>query len=106
MKLYDDDVVSLDDEGITIKHYTNRRRLRHIPYSAVEQLDRIDLRLWTGKYRLVGISPGRPFHFFPWDPHRASKTEALAIDLGRRMRIAISPDNTDAVQQLIEERIG
>ena len=106
MKLYDDSVVALDEAGITIKSYGRPGSHRNISYSEVRDVSLISLRIGTGRWRLVGISPGRPFHFFHWDSHRASKSHGLSLDLGRRRKTAITPEDPDRMLALIAERIG
>ena len=105
--LYEDPVVALDDDGITIKSYGRPGSERHISYSDIRDISRIRLGIGTGRWRLVGISPGRPFHFFHWDPNRASKSHGLSLSLGRRRRrTAITPEDPGRVLALVSERIG
>lgn len=83
MATYDDDAISLDDSGITIKHYHLPGRTRHIPYNDIMRAELVALRFCTGRRRLVGFSPGRPRHFFHWDRERSAKTHGVSLDVGR-----------------------
>jgi hypothetical protein len=103
---YDDGAVSLDDSGITIKHYHLPGRTRNIPYDDIVRAEPIALRFGTGRYRLVGFSPGRPRHFFHWDGERSAKTRGVSLDVGRWRRLAITPDDPDAVLDHIRSKIG
>jgi hypothetical protein len=40
------------------------------------------------------------------DPQRSSKDEALILDLGRRVRPFLTPDDVDAVAVVIHQRTG
>lgn len=106
MSVYDDQSITLGDDGITIKSYVRPGRSRHIRYEDLAGASLVTLRFGTGRYRLVGYSPGRPRHFFHWDPHRSSKTQAVSLDVGRWRRIAITPDDPVQVHALIEARTG
>ena len=105
MAAYEDETVSLGDTGITIKHYFWPGRRRHIAYGDVVGAESISLRFGTGRYRLVGFSPGRPRHFFHWDRNRSAKSRGVSLDLGRWRRLAITPDDPDRVLALIRNRI-
>ncbi len=106
MNLYDDPVVALDEGGITIKNYGRPGKQRQIRYSELSDVRLISLGIGTGRWRLLGISPGRPFHFFHWDPNRASKSHSLSLDLGRIRKTAITPEDPERVLMLISDRIG
>ncbi len=102
---YEDEGIVLNGTGITIKHYHRPGRARHVPYDAIERAEQISLGFGTGRYRLVGISPGRPRHFFHWDAKRTAKDRGVSLDVGGWRRIAITPDDPDHVLSLIDDRI-
>jgi hypothetical protein len=56
----------------------------------------------TGRLRIWGS--GDPRLWWHLDPGRPRKRTALVIDLGRRVRPAITPDDPGAVLRIIEER--
>ena len=79
---------------------------RTIPFATIRSAELIDLKFGTGKYRLVGISPGRLRTFFHWDSSRASKPVAISLDTGARLRRAISPEDPERVLELIEASLA
>jgi hypothetical protein len=97
MATYDDDAVTLDETGITVKNYSLPGRPRTIRYNDIVQAEIIDLGFGTGRHQLVGIGPLRPRLFFHWDRKRATKSRGISLDLGRRLRLAITPDEPDRV---------
>jgi hypothetical protein len=99
-------VVSVDERGVTIKNGLRPGAESLIPFAKIRSARLMDLRVGTGRYRLVGISPGRPFHFFHWDRDRAAKRVAISLDTGRWIKRAITPDDAAAVFGIIEDHIG
>lgn len=106
MIMYEDDAVVLDDSGVTIKHYHRPGRPRHISYADVMSAELISLGFATGRYQLIGFSPGRPRHFFHWDHKRSTKRRGVSLDIGRWRRLAITPDDPDVVIGFIQDRSG
>ena len=97
MATYDDEVVTLDEAGVTVKSYYLPGRPRRISYDDIVGVASIRLGFGTGRHQLVGIGPLRPRTFFPWDRKRAAKSRTLSLDLGRWLRVAITPDEPDEV---------
>ena len=106
MGLYEDATVLVDERGITVKNNGRPGKSRMIEYGEIREAQLIDLRFGTGKYRLVGISPGRPRTFFHWDRDRTHKPVGISLDTGRWLRRAITPEDPGTVIELIEERIS
>lgn len=104
MATYDDDVVTLDDTGITIKNYYFPDRPRQIRYNKIIHSELITLGFGTGRHQLVGLGPLRPRLFFHWDRKRSTKSRGLSLDLGHWLRLAITPDEPDQVLALIGSR--
>ena len=97
MTTYDDDAVTLDETGIIVKNYYLPGRPRTIRYDEIVHAEIIDLGFGTGRHQLVGIGPLRPRLFFHWDRKRSTKSRGLSLDLGRRLRLAITPDDPERV---------
>jgi hypothetical protein len=97
MGTHDDDAVTLDETGITVKNYYLPGRPRTIRYDEIVHAEMIQLGFFTGRHQLVGIGPLRPRLFFHWDRKRSTKLHGLSLDLGRRLRLAITPDEPDRV---------
>lgn len=101
-----DAVVTLDESGLTVRDYYLPRRPRHVRYDEIVHAEVIDLGFWTGRHQLVGIGPFRPRLFFPWDRRRAGKSQAVVIDLGKWLRIAVTPEDPDRLLATLRERIS
>ena len=97
MANYDDDTVTLDERGITVKNYYLPGRPRTIRYDDIIHAEMIQLGFGTGRHQLVGIGPLRPRLFFHWGRKRSTKSYGLSLDLGRRLRLAITPDEPERV---------
>ncbi len=105
MTIYDDDAVCLDEAGITIKNYFSPGHRRFIPSGTVCSAALIELGPWSGRHRLVGIGFCRPRHFFHWDRKRSTKTHAIELDTGRRMRTVITPTDPGSVLKMVEHQL-
>lgn len=103
--LYDDGLIILDDEAITLRRYyfplaTGKR----IPYGRIQGISVRPMGLLTGKGRLWGTSS--PRYWLPLDPGRPHKDRLIVLDLGGRVRPAFSPDDPDRVLSVLEQRVG
>jgi hypothetical protein len=97
MAIYDDDTITLDEAGITVKNYYFPGRPRTIRYDDITHAEVVELGFATGRHQLVGIGPFRPRLFFHWDRKRARKSHGLSLAVGRRLRLAITPDEPERV---------
>ena len=105
MNISDDDAVSLDEHGITIKNYLYPGHRRFIAYETIRSAALIELGPWSGRHRLVGIGFRRPRHFFHWDRNRSTKTSAIELDTGRRIWTVITPTDPEAVLKAVEQQM-
>ena len=104
MNHYEDRSLLIDDDGITITSYFWPGHQRHIPFSSIVAVEEIPIGNFSGRYRLVGFEFRSLRDFFPWDSHRSATSPALALDIGRRIRPVISPEDHEQVVKLISER--
>ena len=105
MNHYEDRSLLIDDDGITITSYFWPGHRRHIPFSSIVAVEEIPLETFSGRYRLVGFELRRLRDFFPWDTHRSATSRAIALDIGRRVRPVISPEDHEQVLKLIMEHL-
>jgi hypothetical protein len=103
--LYDDGLVALDADGLTIRRYyfpigTSKR----IPYTRLKSVQERHMELLTGKGRLWGSGDFR--HWLPLDLRRPQKEKALVLDLGKWVRPVITPDDPDRVLTLLQEHLS
>jgi len=103
--LYDDGLVQLDADGLTIRrYYFPLGTSKHILYAQIKGVQQLPMGLWTGKGRLWGSGDLR--HWFPLDLRRPWKEKALILDIGTWVRPVITPDDPDQVLALLQERIS
>ena len=105
MTFYDDDVIRIDDTGLTIRSFLLPGRSRHVRFDEIARVDLITLGFFTGRHQLVGIGPLRPRLFFHWDRQRSTKTHAVLLDRGKVLRLAITPSDPERVLGIISDRI-
>jgi len=100
--LYDDGRIALDDRGLLIRWYYLWGTKR-IPYSSIRRVDRLQLGGWRS-WRIWGSGDFR--HWFNLDPKRPNKQVALEIHTGSRTVPTITPDDTDAVEQILTAKLA
>lgn len=101
---YDDGRIACDSEGLVIRRYYLWGAKR-IPYASIKGVKDLPL---TGvnavrRWRIWGS--GDFVHWWNLDPQRPNKELALVIDVGRRVRPTITPDDPQAVERIIKERL-
>lgn len=103
--LYDDGLVRLDDDGITLRrYYFPWATSKHIRYQDVRGVQARPMTWLTGKGRLWGTSSFR--YWLPLDTKRPSKDTLVVLDLGGKVKPAFSPDDPDKVVALITQRLA
>ncbi|MHA7651607.1 PH domain-containing protein [Mycobacterium sp. ML4] len=102
--LYEDAGLSLDEGGMTIKRYyfpfANAKR---IAYSDVQGIKSQKMGWASGKGRIWGA--GDPRYWFPLDARRGRKSTLLVIDVGRRVRACITPEDPDKVVEILRAKV-
>jgi hypothetical protein len=101
---YDDGRISCDRTGIRIGWYY-LWGAKHVPYGNIRS---VESRPLTGvnrirRWRLWGS--GDFVHWWNLDPGRTHKEVALILDVGRRIRPTITPDDPGAVERLLRQRM-
>lgn len=96
---YQDDRLSVDDDGIRIRSLL---KTRHIPLADVRSVRVFELGM--SRFRLVGIGPTRPRTWFTADPHRRRRRQGIELDVGRLLRVGITPDDPEAALDAITSR--
>ena len=101
---YDDGGIRCDDQGLTIRRYYLWGP-KQIPYTSIRGVERLPL---TGansvrRWRIWGS--GDFVHWWNLDSQRPKKSMALVIDTGHHVRPTITPDDPDAVERILAERI-
>ncbi|MDH3250906.1 MAG: hypothetical protein OEQ47_18195 [Acidimicrobiia bacterium] len=101
--LYTDSVVSMGEAGLVIKRYYWPVGRKRIPYAEIRSFNARPLRAWHGQYRVQGID-----HLGRWysrDRHRGEKERAIDLTVGKLIRPVVTPDDIDAVLEILELEI-
>lgn len=101
--LYDDGRIACDDSGLVLRRYYPWGSAKRIRYEAIRSLKRRPLGGFTGRWRIWGS--GDFVHWWNLDPSRSAKSEALELDVGRRIIPTISPDDPGAVERIVSEHL-
>jgi hypothetical protein len=101
---YDDGSIRCDEQALSIRRYYPWGTKR-IPYTSIKSVDTLPL---TGlqkvrRWRLWGS--GDFVHWWNLDLQRPSKSTALVIDVGRRVRPTITPDDPTEVARILTDAI-
>lgn len=101
--LYSDKWITCTDDAIVIRWYY-LWGTKHIPYTAITAAKRVDIDLLHGKGRIWGSA--NPGYWASLDPGRPSKNAALILDTGGLVKPFITPDDVNAVAEIIRQRAG
>lgn len=103
--LYDDGLVELDQEGITLRrYYFPWAGSKRIPFTNIQSAQDRVMGAWTGKGRLWGSGDLR--HWAPLDLRRPKKDTAIILDLGKFVRPVFSPDDPARVLALLRQHVN
>ncbi len=105
MARYEDEAILLDEDAITIKSYRWPGDAKRIEYSSIRNVERFEMRLWSGRFRLVGISFGRPRNWFAWGRTHNNKRIAISLDVGKWIRPTVVPEDPDAAEEILREAV-
>jgi hypothetical protein len=102
--VYADRWITCTTSGIEVRGYYFPWGTKRIPYSAVKDVQRVDLSAAHGRARIWGTA--NPGYWASLDPQRPKKSTALVLDLGARVKPFLTPDDPDAVEAIVRERSG
>lgn len=98
-ELYQDKWITCTGDVLSIRGYYFPWGTKRIPYQSIRSVAPVDLATFRGRARIWGTA--NPRHWAGLDPSRPRKRRGLVLDLGRRVRPLITPDDPDAVQACI-----
>ena len=102
MNIYEDAVVTIDDELVTIKSYRYRNDAYRIPLHTIRSVEHFAMGFWSGKYRVVGMGFGRLRSWFARGRSATNRTHAISLDIGRVVKPTFVPDDPQAVEDLLD----
>jgi len=100
--LYDDGRIACDETGILIRSYYYPRGDKRVAYTSIRSVQRLS-PLGIRRWRLWGSGDLR--HWWNLDRDRPKKSVAFELDVGRRIRPTITPDDPEAVGRILDERL-
>jgi hypothetical protein len=102
---YSDRRIDCDDGAIVVRGYYFPLGTKRIPYESIRGAVIVPMPTASaGKWRIWGTA--NPGLWASFDPQRSRKTEALILDLGKRVKPFLTPDDLGAVAQVIHARTG
>ena len=102
--LYSANGITCTDDALRIAGYYFPWGTKVIAYSKVRGVQRVDMGAFTGRARIWGTA--NPRYWANLDRNRMRKSVGLVLDLGARVKPVITPDDCDAVEQIIRKRAG
>jgi hypothetical protein len=102
---YDDGGVVCDDQSLLIRRYYPWGAKR-IPYSAIQGVTELPLRGASRVRRLRFWGTGDFIHWWNFDSRRNHKELALVLDVGRRVRPTITPDDPPVVAGILRAHLS
>lgn len=102
-RLYADDVVVMDQDGLTIRRYYWPAGRKRIAYQDINSYQLRGLTIGRGQYRVHGIDMHG--NWYSRDPTRQHKDCAIVLDTGSRIDPILTPDNPNTVVQILERHI-
>jgi hypothetical protein len=102
---YQDAGIRCDDDGVTIRRYYPWGA-KQIGYDSIRSVAQLPLTGANKVRRWRFWGSGDFLHWWNLDPHRSEKTLALVLDVGRRVRPTITPDDPNTVERILTERIS
>jgi hypothetical protein len=101
--LYQDRWITCTEDAIVVRWYY-LWGAKHIPYGKIRSVRKIDLTAFRGRGRIWGT--GNFQYWASLDPGRPGKSAGLILDLGGPVKPFLTPDNADAVADIIASRAG
>jgi hypothetical protein len=103
--LYQDRWIRCTPRSLVIRGYYFPLGLeKTVPYETIRDVKQVRLGWLTGRGRIWGT--GHPRYWLNLDPRRLTKHEGLVLDLGRRIKPVITPDDVTAVREILDTRRG
>jgi hypothetical protein len=101
---FDDGLVRLDAEGITLRrYYFPWGGAKTVPYHRIKAVRSRKVGLTTGGWRIWGSGDLR--HWLPLDVHRRHRSRAIALDVGGWIRPTCTPTEPEKVLTILREHV-
>ena len=101
---YTDPRIRCTATAVEVRGYYFPWGTKHIPYGSVRGIERVDLSASRGRGRIWGTA--NPGYLANLDPGRPRKSTALIVDLGRRVKPFLTPDDPTAMEAVVRRHAG
>jgi hypothetical protein len=91
---YHDPLIAIQDGELVIRRYYFPTGAKRIRLAAITGVEQCAMGKATGRWRTWGS--GDLIHWFNLDPGRRHKRQAFVVDVGRRAKPVVTPDDPDA----------
>jgi hypothetical protein len=91
---YQDQLISIQDGTLAIRRYYFPTGTKRVRLAEITRVEEYAMGKATGRWRTWGS--GDLIHWLNLDPGRRHKRQAFVIDLGRRAKPVVTPDDPDA----------
>jgi len=102
--LYRDRWIECTEDAVRVRFYYFPFGTKTIPYARIRGVRRVALSALRGRGRIWGTA--NPGYWAHLDPGRPRKDTALVVDLGGRIKPLLTPDDPEAVAEVIRTRSG
>jgi hypothetical protein len=103
-RTYRDRWITCTDSEVQIRGYYFPWGTKHISYGSIEGLTRVKMGPLTGRGRIWGTA--NPRYWASFDPGRPRKQVGLILDLGKRVKPFVTPDDPDAFEAVLVSHTG
>ncbi len=98
---YQDKGIICDSDKMELRHYYPWGS-KKVPYSSIVGVQRVKLTALKGRLRIWGTA--NLDYWANLDTKRSTKKEGLVLDLGKRVKPFITPDDVDHLEAVLRER--
>jgi hypothetical protein len=98
---YQDRSIGIGNATLTIRGYYFPGAVRRIPLSQVRSVQRVEMSALSGKGRIWGTA--NPGYWANFDARRPRKSVAFLIDVGKRVKPFVTPDDPEAFTSALRE---
>lgn len=100
-EVYHDRWIRCTDTELVIRgYYFPFGQEKRIPYDTIRDVATVEMGVFSGKGRLWGTAS--PRYWAHLDLRRPRKSTALVLDIGRRVKPFITPDDPSRVRDIVE----
>lgn len=101
---YQDRWIECTGDEVRIHGYYFPWGTKHVPYTSIRKVRRLDMGLLTGRTRIWGTA--NPRYWASLDPKRPLKRVAYVLEIAKFVRPFVTPDDPDAFEAAIRAHTG